>query len=371
MRNFWLRCAVALVFCLTLFCGICAVQAEDCFTLDVDTLDMDSLNSDEYVACYLSAQTQGICVRKYISDSGELVAHVRLTLTQMETGDTLFDKDYGYQSGIFDSGVIYLPYVDNCTIPYLVTLYVEDVVYAMPFMHLRPRLAYNGACTYGVRLQDLNPGFSADWMMGTMVDLNALRAMGSQSIDLCASNAYVIGQATISMNGDALCVQLAFLSNANVEVNHLALYVITDCASMTTADVTRMTQPAYNVGDWVEVGGAASALIYLPMQVSYDAAALSGFGYDLSSGDLQAQLILWQENCGGMTPGGEWSDDGSMPDQGDGWDENSGWVDDGSGWVDDGSGWVDDGSWDDGALDNSGWTNGGADDGWDSAPADW
>ena len=28
--------------------------AEDCFTIDVDALDMNSLNSDEYVAQYLS-----------------------------------------------------------------------------------------------------------------------------------------------------------------------------------------------------------------------------------------------------------------------------------------------------------------------------
>ena len=100
---------VAALLCLALLFGhIPSVRAEDCFTINVDTLDMDSLNSDEYVALNLSAQTQGIRVQKYISDSSELAVPVRLTLTQMDSGTLLFDKDYGYQSGTFDSGVIYL-----------------------------------------------------------------------------------------------------------------------------------------------------------------------------------------------------------------------------------------------------------------------
>ncbi|MEG0269400.1 MAG: hypothetical protein RR821_04035, partial [Clostridia bacterium] len=77
-----------------------------------------------------------------------------------------------------DSGVIYLPYVDNRTIPYLITLTAGDTTYAMPFMHLRPRLEYNGACTYGVRMQDFDSTLAMDWLMGTMLDLNALRTHG-------------------------------------------------------------------------------------------------------------------------------------------------------------------------------------------------
>lgn len=87
---------------------------------------------------------------------------------QMDSQTLLFDKDYGLQSGTFDSGVIYLPYVADRTIPYLVTLTVGDYVYAMPFMHQQARLVANNACTYGVRLNDLAVAFYGDWMMGTM-----------------------------------------------------------------------------------------------------------------------------------------------------------------------------------------------------------
>ena len=384
-HRFWVM--IALVLCLALLGNpVSSSRAEDCFTLDVDLLDMDSLNSDEYVAQHLSAQTQGIRVQKYISDTSELAARVRLTLLQVDTNTLLFDKDYGYQSGTFDSGVIYLPFVDNRTIPYLVTLYVENYVFAMPFMHLQPRLSYNGACTYGARLRDLDAGLSSDWLMGTMVDLDALRSQGSQTVSVCASNAYVIGQATLTLQGDFLSVQLSFLSAANVEVHRVSLFVITDCASLTTADIGSIGQPSYSPGDSVSVAGASSALLYMPMQVSFDPVGLNGFGYDLSSGELQYQLGLWNQNRNQayLTPATEpppadgGPADPAGEDGGSGWTENSGAWDEGSGWVDDGSldenaGWVDgDSSWinnsgwvDDGSLDeNAGWVDG--DSSWDN-----
>ena len=126
----------ALVLLSLLCASLFPALAEDCFTIDIDLLDLDSLNSDAYVARELSASTQGIRVIKYISDSSELAAPIRLTLTQMNTGSLLFDKDYGVESHTFNSGVIYLPYAGEQTTPYLVKLTVGNYVYAMPFMHL-------------------------------------------------------------------------------------------------------------------------------------------------------------------------------------------------------------------------------------------
>ena len=160
MRNrVWKKAVVlALLSCLLACCAVPGAQAEDFFTLNVDMLDMDSLNQNDYVAANLSAACQGIRVLKTISTSSELAEPVRLSLTRMDTQTLLFDKDYGYQSRNFDSDVIYLPYGGGSTVPYLVTLYVGDTVYAMPFMQLQPRLQFNSACTYGVRLRDLGLG---------------------------------------------------------------------------------------------------------------------------------------------------------------------------------------------------------------------
>lgn len=270
---------------------------EDCFLIDVDELNMEALRDQSYVNNHLSAQASGIRVQKYISQTDELTARVRLTLQQMDTGTLVFDKNYGYQSGTFDSGDIFLPYVDNRTIPYLVTVYVEDWVYALPFMHLQPRLTYNGACTYGVRMYDYQPGITSDWLMGTMVDINELRARGSMSIPLCASNAYMIGEAIVTLTGDNLSVELVFASDAHVEVHQSNIYFITNVNSLSSIGSLQNIHLSYGVGETIKVGDAQSALLYLPMIVSFDSTGLSGFSYNLQGdGNLQFQLKLWMQN---------------------------------------------------------------------------
>lgn len=298
MKNRGWKKAVLLALLCCLLAGLAPepARAEDFFTLNVDTLDMDSLNQNDYVAANLSAACQGIRVKKTISSSSELAEPVRLSLTRMDTQTLLFDKDYGYQSRNFDSDVIYLPYGGDSTVPYLVALYVGDTVYAMPFMQLQPRLQFNSACTYGVRLRDL--GLSGDWQMGTMLNLTELRNVGMKEIPLCASNAYYIGSATVMMQGDYLSVQLNFYSEANAEVHGASVYVVTDGASLTGSPASS-GMAALSVGDWADVTGASTALLCLPMQVSYDPFGLPSLDYDENSASTQEQLRLWQQNLSG------------------------------------------------------------------------
>ena len=317
--------------CLWLLCLMLllpAAMAEECFTIDVDALDMSRLNSNDYVAAHLSAGAQGLNVRKYLSSSSEVASAVRLTVTQMNTQTLLFDKNYGYQTGVFDSGVLYLPYVSEGTVPYLITLYVGETVYAIPFMHRQSRLQSNGACTVGVRLRDLDPAQSADWLMGTMVDLNALRQTGSLTTDICASNRSIIGAATIALRGNELSVDLHFSSQANVTLTDASLYVVTD------GNVLSTTSPR-SINSWVDVSGAERALIYLPMEVSYDPSGLPAFRYDQTVSQSQQQL--WKdahrssaESAPSFAPADDWTDGWSS-----GWDDplEDGWSD---GWS---SGW--------------------------------
>lgn len=317
--NRFLKRMGALALCLTLW--LTAALAEDCFTINIDTLDLDRLNSDAYVASALSSGAQGVRVRKQVSPNSETAVPVRLTLTQMNSRTLLFDKDYGYQSGTFDSGVIYLPYASGGTTPYLVTLYAGDYVYAMPFMQLQRRMESNGACTAGVRLRDLDPAQSSDWLMGTMVDLNELRGQGSRTVEICASNSCVIGSAVIRLDGNALSVQLRFSNEADVELERASVYVITDGNELSN---TR----SHGIDSHVDVSGADRALVYVPMEVSYDPSGLPGFRYDENSARSQRQL--WnQAHSGGN------SADEAVQESGwdDGW--SSGWED---GWSD---GWSD------------------------------
>lgn len=269
-----------------------AQAAGGIFTLNVDALDLSRLNQNDYVQQYLSSSVQGLEVVKQIPEGA--AQPVRLSLTQMDTQQLVFDKDYGWQSGFFSSGTVYLPYVGNYGVPYLVTLYVGDMVYAMPFLQQQSRLESNGACTYGVHLYDYDPALGQDWYMGTMLDLNALRTQGVMAVDVCASNSYLIGQANIILQDQMICVVLNLNPSAGVEVHSQEVYVAADCS--------RLAQDGWGVpakpGEWIYVGDGDSVLLYLPMSVSYDPAGLSTFGYDLTYGYLQQQLLLWQQNCG-------------------------------------------------------------------------
>lgn len=324
------RRLLLILLCIVL-CLPGAAGAEDCFTINVDVLDMDRLRSDDYIAWALSASTQGIRVQKSLSSEGAVP--VRLTLTEMINRTLIFDRDYGYQSGTFDSGVIYLPYLGDGTTPYLVTLYAGDYVYAMPFMHLQARLRYNGACTSGVRLRELSASLGGDWLMGTMLDLHALRRTGHQSLDVCASNQYIVGTADVYMNGDRLSVEVSFRSGANVELHSASVYVVTDCASFANG----FYPAARSLGERVDVSGADAALLYLPMEISYDPSGLASFWYD--AGAVQKQKDLWNAHCG--TSNAQWDS---------GWD-NSGWSD---GWDND-AGWDNSTGWDDGWQEGAGW----------------
>lgn len=353
-----LMCALVFLLCACLAVFTGTALAEDCFTLDIDTLDLDSLTNDDYVAGALSSGAQGIRVRKFVSDSSELAAPLRLTLKQVNTGAIVFDRDYGYQSGTFDSGVIYLPYSGEGTSSYLVSLYLGNYVYAVPFLQQPRRLTYNGACTVGPRLRDVDASLSSDWFMASVVDLNALRG-GSATVDLCASNSYLIGTATISVSGESLCVQLSFTPSAQVEVSQQTLYVTTPGRSLASAQ-------AHAVGEWVDVGNASAALIYLPMQLSYDPSNLPGFSYDAY--DPQGQIALWREASreGESQPSESWADGGEQP-----YVESSGadWAEWDGGESGSADSWADGGGWSDG-WDDSGWSNDGWDDEW-SADYGW
>lgn len=310
---------LAVFTALALFAAVLAgplpARAEDCFVIDVDSLDMSRLKDMDYINQALSSAAAGLRVRKFISDSSELAAPVRLTLTQMDTRTLIFDKNYDYLSGTFDSGDIYLPYAGNQTVAYLITLYVGDWVFAMPFLHTQPRLEQNSACTYGVRMRDYDPALTGDWLMGTMLDLEQLRLQGSATLSLCASNSFLVGQATVSLTGDSLRVDLAFLANANVEVLSCRVFLIGDVASITTADPHLLNAPSYGPGELIDVTGISTALLYVPMTLSFDSAGLPPLAYDLADSQLQWQLALWSRNLaeqGSLTP--RWTPDAPAQD---------------------------------------------------------
>lgn len=293
---FRLRKVFCLFLCLFLsaFPAFVTASAQDGFTIDIDALDMNSVGDASYIAQHLTAPTQEIRVQKAISDSNELAARVRLTIEQTETSTVIFDKNYGYVSGEFDSGYLYLPYVDNNVIPYLVTLTIEDWTYAVPFMQSQPRLQNNGGCTYGLRMRDY--GLSNSWVMGTMLDLDTLRNQGGTSIPLCASNLYIVGQAAVSVSGDSLSVSLSFTPAADVSISSLNVYLIGNVSALSTVDSSAIGQPAYGEGQSISIAGMSTALLYLPFTLSYNPTGLPETADIDTSSLLGNQQALWSAN---------------------------------------------------------------------------
>lgn len=117
------------VLCLLMALPLGMALAGGPFTVDVDGLDLSRLNHNDYVAAHLTSDAAGICVCKSLNGDES----VRLTLMQMSSQTLLVDRNYGVQSGTFRSGDLYLPLAEGTT-PYLITLYVGDTVYAIPFM---------------------------------------------------------------------------------------------------------------------------------------------------------------------------------------------------------------------------------------------
>jgi hypothetical protein len=142
----------------------------------------------------------------------------------------------------------------------------------------------------------MNPAMSGSWLMGTMLDLASLRAQGETTVPVCASNLYTVGQATITLSGDLLAVSLSFDPSANVELLSSAVYLIGDVTPLSSGDPASVGQPAYSLGETIPIEGMDTALLYMPITLSYDSTTLSEFTYDAGGAVLAAQRSLWALN---------------------------------------------------------------------------
>lgn len=238
--------------------------AADCLLIDADTLESGAS---------LSSRMQGIRIRQSVEPS----ATVRLTIAQ-PGGEAIFDKTYGEQSGLFDSGDIYLPYTGQTANGYTVTLQTGDASLIFTYTGLQARLENNSACTLGPRL-------GSDWPMATVLDLT----QPSATVPIIASNLYQIGQATFTVSGGTLTVSTSFAASANAVVQSQSVYVLGDPTAVSSSV---KQQPAHAVGEAIDVSGLQTALVYVSITLSYDPFGLSDFSYSKNDSAVQNQLAL-------------------------------------------------------------------------------
>ncbi len=237
----------------------------DCLPIDADTL---------VPGAELSSHMQGVRIQKTV----EPPAEIRLIITQTDSGTVILDKAYSEQSSAFDSGEIYLPYTGRAATAYTVSLQTGGEALSFSYTQLQARLTDNSAYTLGPRL-------SGDWPMATVLDLTRTGA----TVPICASNQYIIGQAVFTLSGGTLEVSLSFAASANVTLENQAVYVTLNPASL---DDNPLRQAKHSVGEAIDISGGQTALVCVPLTVSYDPVGLSDFVYNANDREILSQMAL-------------------------------------------------------------------------------
>lgn len=277
-----------LLFMLPLAAG---AESELCFVIDLDTLDMAQVRQADYIAEYLTAPCQGVRVLKWLE--GDEAQRARLVVMDQTSGQLLLDKTYDAVEGRFDSGELYLP-ADAAAATYEITLLLGAQVYAVPYMRAPARLKDNTACTYGLRFSDGNGSLTDSWMMGTLLQLSDFGEGGTMTLPLCASNAYVLGSASVTVSGGQMCVSLSIEPTAQAEVKQAYVYVLDSVRHLTSITPKGIGIAPHALDEWFDVSGMDGVMLYVPVLLDYSPAGLPGFLYSLRHDDyLQRQLSLW------------------------------------------------------------------------------
>lgn len=298
--------AAVLMMCIMFGAATGLALTDTAFEIDVDKLDMEKVLEGEYQEACLTAKTQYIRIAYSVAEEQAVTVSVRLK----ETGETVYQKNYGIKSGRFTSDDIYLKYTASQTVPYTIALTVGEEEISFPFYRQLMVLKRNKACTYGVRMQDVQPDLTKKLQMGTALDLEVIRnGPGSRlQIPLCASNKYIIGTVTVRVLDDNLRVSMAFVNGLDITIHRQTMHLFTYPGELTTLEERHLkNQPKYQVGTDISIlkdlKGADKVILYLPMEVTYDPNGLAQFGYDLAEDEnLQNQLIIWQELLGKDNP---------------------------------------------------------------------
>ena len=300
MKFFFKKSGIGLLCVLWMLIGIpAAALAENAFEIDVDRLDLEQVSDPAYQQAMLTAKTQYIRVSCQVEGEQD----VTLCVKRQESGETVYQKSYGPVSGRFQSDEIYLKYTGSETVPYAVILTVGEKHFEFPFFRQLITLTNNTACTYGVRIRDVQPGLTNKWQMATALDLSAVRGLpgGRLEIPVCASDMYVIGTATVRVRDDSLRVTVSFLEGLDITLERQAMYLWTDPGAVSRLwDKSLDKLPRYATGTDVSIsgdlGGQERVILYLPMTVTYDPNGLERFSYDLENdGALKEQLALWRQ----------------------------------------------------------------------------
>ncbi len=128
----------------------------------------------------------------------------------------------------------------------------------------------NTACSLGLRFRDEAPSLTGKWYMYTPVDLSQA---GVQTFPLIASNAYIIGSVSVTVE-DGAATAAYTLHTKKIKVKEEFLTFFPDLASVKDVEPEKWTEPRFAFGKPVlleeQLHGAASTLMFLRLVIDYD-----------------------------------------------------------------------------------------------------
>ena len=128
----------------------------------------------------------------------------------------------------------------------------------------------NTACSLGLRFRDEAPSLTGKWYMYTPVDLSQ---DGVQTFPLIASNAYIIGSVSITVEDGAATVAYT-LHTKKIKVKEEFLTFFPDLAGVKDVEPEKWTEPRFAFGEPIlleeQLHGAASTLMFLRLVIDYD-----------------------------------------------------------------------------------------------------
>lgn len=128
--------------------------------------------------------------------------------------------------------------------------------------------AHNTVCSFGPQFRDITPELTDKWYMFTALDLSQ---DGTQSYELIGGNAYVIGRAYVTVEGDSVTVDYEYVNDDVWAFNDFFTF-FADYDSVTTVEPAQIDSP-YTYGQTYSIqndlNGDTDVLLFMCNEVTF------------------------------------------------------------------------------------------------------
>ena len=277
----WSSLILALVLLLSLMPGF--ALAESVHTINLNHAGGDAFEDHNYI------EGRWIQLRASVPAGSDV--EVSVYEDDHEDGSTakrvFHDVVKGIEGDQYESKKIELKFVRSATVPYRVELRVDGELKRSGYVH-RMLLALTNVtvCTRGIRFREVDNHITKEWMMFTPVRLHHIEDGGSMTLDLVASNMYLVGKLTIERDGSQYRFSLQDIDTWNqangvdipngphdvtdhqIDIRNVKIALYDSLDDVKSVKHGKMPNDV-TLDAWTEIHGG-NKLIYLNGDINYD-----------------------------------------------------------------------------------------------------